>query len=208
MSFLVSLLGIVAACLVGPAGLVTVDHSPTDGRAAAVVGVAADPSHPWHVTDTRSSPGAICTYDGGSPRRRVYVPVPMPLISWPDTHAGRTDSGTVGWQIELQVAPSPSGPWRVAYTSSITKGTASERRAAHVPKLGINWRVLRGHAWYRIRDRAIWYRSDGSRIATRTHLVQWYRLARALSSWHEGSPGSWHIGRTLGFRRHECPGLL
>jgi len=208
MSFLVSLIGAVAACLVGLTGPVTVGQASTDGRALAAIGVAARLSYPWHVSDTRSSPGALCTYDGGSPRRRVFVPVHMPLIYWPDTHAGRTDGGTVGWQIELQVAPSPSGPWRIAYASSITTGTASEHRAARVAKHAINWRVFRGHAWYRVLDRAIWYRSDGSRLATRTHLVGWYRLARALSPWHQGSPGGWNIGRTLGFRRHDCPSLL
>ena len=162
----------------------------------------------WHVTDTRSSPGAYCTYDGGDPRRRVFVPVHMPRIYWPDTHPGRTDSGTVGWQIELQVAPTPAGRWRVAYVSSITTAIASEVRAARVPKHAINWRVLRGHAWYRVVDRVIWYGPHGTRLATRTHLVTWYQLARALSPWHEGSPGGWNIGRTLGLRHHDCAALL
>lgn len=208
MSFLVSLIGAIAACFVGVAAPVTDGRTFAVGQPLTTTGTVTRLSYPWHVTDTRSSPGAICTYDGGSPRRRVFVPVHMPLIYWPDTHAGRTDGGTVGWQIELQVASSPSGPWRIAYTSSVTRGTASEHRAARVAKHAINWRVLRGHAWYRVRDRAIWYRSDGSRVATRTHFVQWYRLARALSPWQQGSPGGWNIGRTLGLRRHDCPSLL
>ena len=176
----------------------------TEGSASS----ASRATLPWHITDGPRTPGAFCTYDAADPRRRVFVPVHMPFIYWPDTHAGRTDSGTVGWQIQLQVAPTPQGPWRVAYTSSITTGTATDRRAADVAKHAINWRVIRGQAYYRIQDRAIWYRPNGSRLASRTQLVHWYQLARANAPWHEGSPGGWDIGANLGVRHQECPALL
>ena len=87
--------------------------------------------------------------------------------------AGPTGAPSAG-RVQLQVAPTPNGPWRAAYTSSITTGTATDGHAANVAKHAINWRVIQGHAWYRIQDRAIWYRSDGSRLATRTRFVHWY----------------------------------
>ncbi len=171
--------------------------------------IATSPVHRTSITDTRTDPGAFCTYDRADPRRRVYVPVHMPRIYWPDTHPGRTDRGTVGWQIQLQVAPAAAGPWRVAYTSSITKGTATDRSPAAVAKHAINWRVLhRTTAYYRVQDRMTWYSPRGTLVATQTHLVRWYQLAVANAPWHEGSPGGWDIGATLGRRHQSCPNLL
>ena len=205
---LISAISMFLGSLAAPVAA-TVDHpKPQPQARSAGVASASHVAYPWHVTDSVTSPGAFCTYDNGDPRRRVFVPVHMPLIYWPDTHSGRTDRGTVGWQIQLQVAPTPNGPWRAAYTSSITTGTATDGHAANVAKHAINWRVIQGHAWYRIQDRAIWYRSDGSRLATRTRFVHWYQLARALSPWHEGSPGGWNIGANLGVRHLDCPSLL
>jgi hypothetical protein len=206
MSSLLSLLGAVAIFLGNLAGPAV--SQPPALVAGSIASSAARVSYPWTVHDSASSPRAFCTYDGGDRRRRVFVPVHMPLIFWPNTHAGRQDHGRVGWQIDLQVAPTPSGAWRLAYRSSITTGIATDSRAASIAKHAINWRVLRGHAWYRVRVRAIWYRTDGSRLATRTHLIQWYQLARANAPWHEGSPGGWNIGPTLGVRHLNCPSLL
>jgi len=171
-------------------------------------GTAAASGHPWVVTDTRTSPGAWCTYDGADPRRRVFVPVPAPSIFWPDTHADRTDSGVVGWRIELQVHL-PGSTWHVAYDSSITLGRATDRRAAHVPKLAVNWRLVHPvRAEYRVRLFAFWYRPGGGLLTSASHTIQWYRLGRALHGWAPGSPGGWSIGRTLGERATACPNLL
>ena len=209
MSAIATLISAIVMFLgsIGTPAAATVDGSPPDAPSATVAS-ASQVAYPWHITDSESSPGAYCTYDGGDPRRRVFVPVHMPFIYWPNAHGGRTDRGTVGWQIQLQVAPTVSGPWRAAYTSSITTGVATDSRPAEVAKHAINWRVIRGDAYYRIEDRAIWYRSDGSRLATRTQFVHWYQLARAESPWHEGSPGGWNIGATLGVRHQDCPSLL
>ena len=131
----------------------------------------------------------------------------MPLIYWPDQHPGRVDRGRVGWQIVLEVRFSATGSWRTAYVSSITTGRASDTHPADVAKLAINWRVP-GQAFYRVENRAIWYRPDGSRLGTRTSGVEWYELARALAPWHEGSPGGWEIGHDLGLRQGSCPNFL
>ena len=180
----------------------------TSTMALAPGGAAAASSHPWHVTDTSGSPGAWCTYDGASPRRRVFVPVPTPSIFWPDTHPGRTDSGVVGWRIELQVHQ-PGDLWHVAYDSSITRGVATDHRSAHVPKLAVNWRLLHPvSAVYRVRLFAYWYRPGGGLMASSSHTVHWYRLARALHGWAPGSPGGWSVGGTLGVRSMTCPNLL
>jgi hypothetical protein len=163
---------------------------------------------PWTVVDSRSSPGAYCTYDGGNPRRREFVPVRMPRIFWPNTHPGRTDSGTVGWRIELQVAL-PGQGWQVAYDSSITKGRATDRRPAKVAKLAINWRLIhRVGASYRVRVFAYWYRPRGGILMSRSRTIRWYRLARALHGWAPGSPGGWSIGSPLGVHERSCPNLL
>jgi hypothetical protein len=177
---------------------------------AALAPGSADASnqHPWIVSDTRSSPGAWCTYDAGAPRRRVFVPVPAPRILWPDTHRGRTDSGVVGWRIELQVHL-PGRAWRVAYDSSITRGRATDSRPARVPKLAVNWRLLHAvSAVYRVRLFAYWYRADGGLLTSSSHTVHWYRLAHALHGWAPGSPGGWSVGGTLGVRDLGCPNLL
>jgi hypothetical protein len=169
---------------------------------------AAASGHPWVVTDIRGSPGAWCTYDGGHPERRVFVPVPPPRLSWPDVHPGRTDSGVVGWRIELQVRL-PGGRWHVAYDSSITRGRATDGRPAHVPKLAVNWRLVHPvSAVYRVRLFAFWYRPDGRLLTTASHTIHWYHLARALHRWAPGSPGGWSIGGTLGVRHGDCPNLL
>jgi hypothetical protein len=180
----------------------------TSVMALAPGGVAATSAHPWSISDTRGSPGAWCTYDGASPRRRVFVPVPAPRIFWPDTHAGRVDSGVVGWRIELQVHL-PGHPWHIAYDSSITRGRATDTRSAHVPKLAVNWRLIhRVSAVYRVRLFAYWYGPSGGLLTSASHTVHWYRLARALHSWAPGSPGGWSVGGTLGVGHDTCPNLL
>lgn len=171
-------------------------------------GSAAATRHPWVVTDTVRSPGAMCTYDAGDPRRRVFVPVPAPRILWPDKRPGRTDSGVVGWRIELQVEL-PGRPWHVAYDSSITRGRATDHRAAHVPKLAVNWRLSHPvGASYRVRLIAYWYRPGGGILTSASRTVHWYGLAHALHGWAPGSPGGWSMGATLGHRQGSCPNLL
>jgi hypothetical protein len=133
----------------------------------------------------------------------------MPRIYWPDTHPGRTDRGTVGWQIRLQVSPTPAGPWHLAYASSVTRGTATDGRPAAIAKHAINWRVLhRTTAYYRVLVRMTWYAASGKPLAIRTHRVGWYELAVADAPWHEGSPGGWDVGARLGVRNQSCPSLL
>src|SRR4249919_1686471 len=138
-----SAIGILVSAIViflgslGAQATAAIDGSASHARTTTVAS-AHRIDYPWHITDSKASPGAFCTYDNGDPRRRVFVPVHMPFIYWPNTHRGHTDRGTVGWQIQLQVAPTPNGPWRAAYTSSITTGTATDSRAANVAKHAIN----------------------------------------------------------------------
>src|SRR6478752_7583072 len=112
ISAIIMFLGSIAAPVAA-----TIDHArPQQQARSTKVASAAHVAYPWHVTDSASSPGAFCTYDNADPRRRVFVPVHMPFIYWPNTHSGRIARGTVGWQIQLQVAPTANGPWRAAYT--------------------------------------------------------------------------------------------
>jgi hypothetical protein len=180
---------------------------PVEGSAASTSVTVRGVVGRYVMPDSRSSPGAYCTYDGGRPRRRVFVPVRMPRIYWPDLRSGVTDSGRVGWQIRLQMSSDRNGPWRTNYRSSITIDRATENRAADVFKLGINWRIG-GRVYWRVRVRMFWFRSNGSVMGSVTRTVHWYQLARAESPWSPGSPGSWNIGATYAVRHNACPNLL
>ena len=114
----------------------------------------------------------------------------------------------MGWRIELQVRL-PHQSWHVAYDSSITRGRATDRQPAHVPRLAVNWRLLHPvSAVYRVRLLAFWFRPGGGLLTSASRTIHWYRLGRALHGWAPGSPGGWSIGRTLGERATTCPNLL
>jgi hypothetical protein len=203
-----ALVASMAASVASTAGHGSIVHAQDRGPTSVQLPpVPAGLRLPYRISDSASVPGAWCTYDGGHPRRRVFVPVRMPRIYWPNRHPGRAEHGTVGWQIRLQLAPDSNGPWRTVYRSSITTGRATETRAADVFKLGINWHITSNVVW-RVRSRMIWYRPNGSHLASVVRTVRWYRLSRALSPWSPHSVGSWNIGRTLGTRHGGCPNYL
>src|SRR5262245_57464532 len=115
-------------------GLLLATAGPVQGHTSEAGAQVRGTKGRYSAADSSSRPGAWCTYDGGSPRRRVFVPVRMPRIYWPDQRRGVRDSGVVGWQIWLQMSSGMNGSWRTQYRSSITTDWATDQSAADVFK--------------------------------------------------------------------------
>lgn len=162
----------------------------------------------YTLSDAADAPGATCSYDKENPRRRVFIPVRLPTMLWPNLDPNVPDeSGIVGWRLRLQKTHGPSGPFRTVYRSELTLGVATETARAEIPKHAINWRVPGDVSW-RIQVRMVWRDAEGNTIGYAKHRVQWYRQAVALRPWSPVSAGGKQVGQRLGVSEGSCPNLL
>lgn len=133
--------------------------------------------------DFENAPLVNCRYSGTNPAKLDKFVVKRPLAWWSDLGPG-TQSGMVGWQIRIQAAATPSGPWTTVYTTTTVKKTAKEDSPLYDPAdaaafttRGIPWSQS-GTKVYRVASKVFWYFPGGTGRVT--HWMSWYKQTGTL----------------------------
>jgi hypothetical protein len=167
------MLGIVAALAFGPAVL-----------ADSTTGSVGN----YLTTDTSVTPGATCQYptfaSGASKTWLSKVVAKPPSIWWPDRSSdSNTEHGKVGWRFLVQFNNGGPG-WTTVVKSSVQKAIAYEdSQSPYNPStkapltkmsVGVNAKAT-GQGVWRVVVKAFWYKKNGTKLGSATHVVQYYR---------------------------------
>ncbi|MFN8623447.1 MAG: hypothetical protein U0869_22135 [Chloroflexota bacterium] len=157
--------------------------------AASVPSEVVNGQHGEYVVDDFSAtPLVTCRY--AHPSTNVYkldrfVARP-PRVWWPDTTSTPNQHGTVSWQVRIQTATGPGGPWSVAYAGPKVKRTAYEGAYDNAKKAPftaqtIPWSKPGNMKLWRIVYKIVWYNGNGTFKGSVTHWIGYYKYGGKVS---------------------------
>ncbi|MFN8619929.1 MAG: hypothetical protein U0869_04150 [Chloroflexota bacterium] len=165
-----------AARLVLVTGLLVGSLAAT-ASAAAPTTPAGDtgPNLKWNTRDAAGKVAVLAVYpfsDGASPLSHVIVRGPS--VAWLDSHPLPT--GSVGWRVIIQSAPTKNGPWSFEQQTGLKIITADrtapwERFGDRSVDIG---KVDGRHV--RVISHLVWFNEDGGKLGWIRHAYERYGL--------------------------------
>jgi len=153
----------------------------TGGQTLAATPVAHSGStgH-YSFTDTTSSPGAKCVYQGTAGHQDFdHARVKAPTVYWLST--GAFHSGTVGWRVLLQHWNGLS--WDTVRTTSEARGHATRSTPAPLSTRNVSWAAPHNRK-YRVEVKVRWMTPDAETIGSVLVVIDHYKHT------YDGSVGS------------------
>ena len=125
--------------------------------------------------DSSVTPPVTCRYKNSGPYKLYRLVARPPKVWWPDTDSAPNQHGKVTWQVRIQVATSPAGPWSTVYRGPRIKKTAYEgsydtTKSAKWGTQVIDWNKPGPAKLYRVAYRVNWLT-----LGSVTHWVGYYK---------------------------------